>query len=463
MNANKFLIPFAAGLIFGLSACSESATDAGDVGPGFLPAGSSAVVPMSSAGVPASSASIPGVTVQLAPAANAAVPATWYPSWLGYHYVTMETESTYYVDFANNFHYIFANYSPAARIIWSTQASNPQCKTDISGPMKSRACTVSEGIGYGMLIAFFQGDYDAFNRLWNYSRGFRAYNNQNLTPWITRSFTFDEIDLSSATDADLDIATALILMNFKTGIPDYLNDALNIIKSIWDEEVEQPSMMLMSGNTSMWNGKNGKPITYNLSYFSPVALRLFAMVDQSHAWNSVIEAMYTYMTNMQASGTGVFPDWSLATMTSVNPPNQAAGNDKTGYTYYSFNKESVRIPWRIAWDYYWFQEPRALNILAVLNNFIVAKSGGNPSSPALAVNYSWKLSEGADISKNTTTPSQWLAAWCATGIGTNPTWLDACTKAVNGTSMSLNASSYFSDILLMLYGQLLNGAFVRPF
>jgi hypothetical protein len=210
----------------------------------------------------------------------------------------------------------------------------------------------------------------------------------------------------------------------------------------------------------MWNGTQGQ-IVYNLSYFSPVALRLFAKFDTAHNWTAVLDAMYTYMASIQAAGTGVFPDWSTET-TAANPPNGAAGDEKKGYTFHTFNKESVRIPWRIAWDYYWFQDPRALAVLQKLNQFIVAKSGGSPSSAALAVNYSWNLSLGADDTRNSAVSAQWLSAWCATGIGTNADWLKACTSAVNTKSVSNTASSYFSDILLVMYSQLLNGMYTRP-
>jgi endo-1,4-beta-D-glucanase Y len=280
-----------------------------------------------------------------------------------------------------------------------------------------------------------------------------------LTPWITLSFTYNVVDNGSATDADLDIATSLLIMHAKTGEAAYMNDALTIINGIWNTEVKDN--MLLSGDTPMWNGTKGT-IVYNLSYFSPVALRLFAKYDQTHNWTAVLDQMYSYMAMIQANGTGVFPDWSDAT-TAINPPNKAAGNDRVGYTFHTFNKESVRIPWRIAWDYYWYQDLRALAVLQRLNQFIVDKAAGDPTSAALSVSYSWNLSIGPDDTRNTAVPSQWLAAWCATGLGTNSDWLNKCTDAVSAKTVSNSASSYFSDILLVMYSQLLNGAYVNPF
>lgn len=405
-------------------------------------------------------------TVALASTANTAYPATVYQAWKPFHFVTFEEESVYYADIAQDYADIFLpEFLPAGRVIWSSQTTGyyaKQCQdknSTVSG-MKARGCTVSEGTGYGMLLTYFNGDEDAFIRLWNYSRAYRSYNSTStvpsyLTPWITFSFHYNEIDNSSATDADLDIATSLVLMYYKTLNQAYLADALNIIGAIWDHEVNKTSLLLLSGDTPMWDGSTG-PIVYNLSYFSPVALRLFAMVDPNHNWTGVLDAMYNYMATVQAAGTGVFPDWSDAAGAAAKPANGSADN-----TYWTFNKESVRIPWRIAWDYYWFQDPRALSVLTTLNTFIVGKSGGDPASAALAINYSW---DPAKKDANTATvPAHWLSAWCATGLGNNPTWLESCTPLVNAKVPSNSGSSYFTDILLGMYSALLNGAFVRPF
>ena len=473
MNTKTLLIPALCGFVFGLAACGSDSPAEAEAGVNnpfgqTVPASSATIT---SSAMPNSSGTNPpppaGV-VKLGAGANPDVTGALYNSWKAFHYVTMDAEAVYYSSIASDFRYVFeAQYQPAARIKWSSAQSTAyslQCKVDDSAEpaMKFRGCTVSEGIGYGMLITAMQGDYPAFNSLWNYSRAFRAYfNNQPLTPWLTFSFMFNQIDLGSATDADLDIAASLLIMYAKTGEAAYLNDALVIANGIWNKEVDKNNYRLLSGDTQMWDGTQG-PIVYNLSYFSPVALRLFAKYDSSHEWTKVLDAMYAYMAKIQSLGTGVFPDWSTED-SSIEPPNKAAGNEKTGYTYYTFNKESVRIPWRIAWDYYWYQDDRALAVLQKLNAFIVDVAAGDPASNKLSVNYSWNKALGEDYTRNTAVPAQWLSAWCATGIGTNADWLNKCTDAVNAKTVSNTASSYFPDILLVMYSQLLNGMYVRPF
>lgn len=446
----------------GTNATPENPKSSSSVNGGSAtPASSSTAKPTSSTSAPVNYTS----PVSLAKSASKTVPATIYAAWKPFHFVSMEDESTYYTEIASEFTEVFpAAFQPAGRVVWSTQSTGGyklQCQETetTNSAMKFRGCTVSEGIGYGMLLTYFNGDDDAYLRLWNYSRGFREYFNLNLTPWITKSFMYNQIDNSSATDADLDIATSLILQHYRTGNNAYLQDALLIVNAIWEKEVNKSTLLLYSGDTETWTLADP---TYNLSYFSPVALRLFAKVDPSHDWEKVLDNMYTYAMKVQDAGTGVFPDWSNEAGVAVNPPNGAAGNDKIGYTYHTFNKESVRIPWRIAWDYYWNQDERDLKILTKLNKFIVEKSGGDPSSLALAIQYSWDPAK-EDYNKNTSIPIQWLSAWCATGLGNNEEWLNKCTEMVNASTVSNNGSSYFSDILLGLYSGLLNGLFARPF
>ena len=451
MNLKSSLGAFALCAAFGLSACSTSSSTSAS------PENSSSSTQTSSAG--GGGASTSGI---LPATANPTYTAALYDTWKAFHYITLEDEATRYPTWGAEFSTVFGAYTAqglgAARVIWST-FNSASCTIEEASRsnMYKRGCTVSEGIGYGMLITLFQGDWDAFNRLWIYSQAYRnsAYaSGRGLMPWLTASFSWDIPDESSATDADLDIATSLILAYYMSGNTAYLNDALTLIAALWNNEVNLSNNLLYSGDTPTW--KAAANPSYNLSYFSPVALRLFALVDKNHDWTSVLNAQYTYMLNVQAAGTGVFPDWSDGSGNAINPPNNSA---KT--TYWTFNKESVRIPWRIAWDYYWFSDERAAEVLNTLNKFIMEKSNNDPASIP-AVNYSWNLSVGADI-QGQAVPVHWQAAWCATGMaGNSAEWLNSCTTLLNGTSMQTSASSYFPNILQMMYSQLLNGYYTKP-
>ena len=332
MICKKILLPVFIGSAFFLGACGGDDSPTSPVKPTSsaavvpLPVSSAvAPLPLSSASIPlpvssavapplpASSASVPPTPTPvnyapLATTANPAVATNQYAVWQSFHFVTEEAEMATYPSIAGEFSEVFtAAYVPAGRVVWSSQSGYYKTSCSVMDAavagMKLRACTVSEGIGYGMLLAYFNNDFDSFNRMWNYSRAFRAYNNVKLMPWITKSFHWEQVDNSSATDADEDIATSLILMSFKMlsmGNTDaanlYLADALTFVNAIWEKEVNPTSLLIYSGDQDAW--KVGNP-AYNLSYFSPVAIRLFAAVDPNHNWTGVLDAMYAYMQLVQ--------------------------------------------------------------------------------------------------------------------------------------------------------------------
>ncbi|MBP5247314.1 MAG: hypothetical protein J6Z31_05580, partial [Fibrobacter sp.] len=204
--------------------------------------------------------------------ADAALPPSLYTTWKDFHYITLEDEASRYPTWGAEFGEVFGSYTAqglkAARIIWSTYNSASCQITEASGSnMYKRGCTVSEGIGYGMLITLFEGDLDAYNSLWIYSKAYRNTpyaSGRGLMPWLTSSFSWDIPDDASATDADLDIATSLILAYYKTSKQEYLTDALTLISALWEHEVNKSNYLLYSGDTpGTWQGADP---TYNLSY-----------------------------------------------------------------------------------------------------------------------------------------------------------------------------------------------------
>lgn len=450
MFAKKFIMPLVCGSLMTLAACSSDDSNPSSTNP----------TPNGGGGGSAPIVGVPST-------ANPSITAALYDSWKTAFVTTYAEEAAKYPILAKEFQEVFGAYVAQgfnpARVIWQTH-TDPKCWIEEAkgSPMYKRGCTVSEGIGYGMMISVLMDDWATYNGLWIYSKAYRespyagnSVAKPGLMPWLTSTFNWGTdgiLDESSATDADLDIGASLIIAWLKTGNEAYKADALTLINALWENEINPGNLMILSGDTPMWH--TADPV-YNLCYFSPVAIRLFAMVDPNHDWNGVLNAMYDYMAKVQAAGTGVFPDWSNTAGMAVDPKNGSATK-----TYWTFNKESVRIPWRIAWDYMWFQDPRAAQVLNTLNAFISAKAGGDVNAIP-ATNYSWNLSVGPDA-EGAALSTQWLAAWCATGVAGNSAWADACTNRLNGEVMTTSASSYFTNILHMIYSQLLNGYYQKP-
>lgn len=394
--------------------------------------------------------------------ANKSVAQTWYVLWKSIYFKTYLEEATKYPEAAVDWNDVFGAYLSLGlmpgRVVWDTNSDAYCVIAGATDSYKKRGCTVSEGIGYGMLLSIFAGDYDAFNSLWTYNRGYRAYNGTtNLMPWRTGTYSYESLtsaaNTSSATDADLDIATSLIIAYYQTGNDAYLADARLIINDLWNEEIS-PTQLIYSGNTPTWKKETS---AYNLSYFSPVALKLFAKVDQNptHDWTGVLNTMYNFMQNIQKAGTGVFPDWVNYAGVAINPNNHSA--DKT---YWMFHQESVRIPWRIAWDYYWTQDPRAAEVLNTLNTFISTRSSGDPSNLETSGKVMYSAVPGMEDGSVNSLHPHWHGAWCLTGMAGQQTWLDACTAAFN--TRTIANFNYFPHILQTMYGELLNGMFEKP-
>jgi hypothetical protein len=101
-------------------------------------------------------------------------------------------------------------------------------------------------------------------------------------------------------------------------------------------------------------------------------------------------------------------------------------------------------------------------VLNGLYGFISPKSGDDPTNLALGTSYSWNLSLGANKESNVV-GAYWLGAWCATGLSGGSAWLEACTAELNKKTPGNTTTSYFADILLVMYSQMLNGKFIKPF
>ena len=132
------------------------------------------------------------------------------------------------------------------------------------------ALTVSEGIGYGMLVMVYMDNatnntQPKFDKLWNYYKQWR--NGNGVMHWKIRGFSNVQ-EQNGATDAELDAAIALLMAYKQWDNSQYLNDAKELIGKIWNSEVNQGDFLLKPGDS--WDDKK------NPSYVSPAAFEMGA-------------------------------------------------------------------------------------------------------------------------------------------------------------------------------------------
>jgi endo-1,4-beta-D-glucanase Y len=217
-----------------------------------------------------------------------------------------------------------------------------------------KAITISEGMGYGMILTVYFGEKDLFDGLFEFYKSKRTELAHNLMGW--RVTCDDILDPGSATDGDLDVAYALIVAHYQWG-ESYLEEAQDIIailKEHYFVDCEGVYTMKPGGH---WGGCN----LTDISYYTPAYFRLFTEVSEDTFWNTVADAAYIILGNGANDTTGLVPDWqSYDGVPGGNPPS---GRDD----YYHY--DASRIPWRMALDYLWNGNINARDWCMKITNF----------------------------------------------------------------------------------------------
>jgi endo-1,4-beta-D-glucanase Y len=231
--------------------------------------------------------------------------------------------------------------------------------------------TISEAQAYALLRAVWAGDEATFARVyaWTYLHLSRARTQgDSLLAWRggeRQDGAFGVLDENTASDADLDFALALTLAARRgwrapPGVPDYAAESQRVADSIMNLEVvtlPTSEVLLTPGN---WHERK-PPYLVNPSYFSPGAYRLWQAPRNGNRWAQLRQGTYLFLGRLAGGGgdqTGLalIPDWCQVDAQgrlSPGPP----GRDQ------DFGWEAARLPWRVALDALWFQEPQAVKFL----------------------------------------------------------------------------------------------------
>ncbi len=241
--------------------------------------------------------------------------------------------------------------------------------------------TVSEGIGYGMLIAVYMNQQALFDGLWQYEQ---AHLDQfGLMNWsIGPDGTVNPMPnsgLGGATDADEDMAFALVMADKQWGgqgtlSKPYKTFALQQIQTIWANEIFNYKEVIPG---DLWGPpKSGGNI--NISYFAPAYYRVFAALDPPDAgpggdnWNAAITSSYAILNasltgSSGNQGNGLVPAWCSDT---GGGPAQAG--QPTNYQY-----DSCRTPFRIGLDWCWNGNTSAQTYVALTSGFFSGVGAAN--------------------------------------------------------------------------------------
>lgn len=346
------------------------------------------------------------------PCVLAAAPQYPFPQSVSYAFGTMPssldaaTVQKAYDDFMERF---YEESGDKARIKWDNAAQ-----------------TVSEGIGYGMLITVYmdnaQNNTQAkFDKLWRYYNSF--LNAQGLMNWKIDGFN-GVAGQNAATDAEVDVAVALMEAYKQWGNEKYLNDAKDIIGKIAQFEVNENGY-LKPGDS--WDDKK------NPSYFSTAALELFKKAS-TFDWSRVITNSYNLLKKSRNQSTGLVPDWC----------------SEDGKALADYGYDAARAPWRIAWAYVWYGHNDAKDISSTIASWISSKTGNDGA----------KVVDGYGLdgsNKGASCNATFLGPLACAGMvdSKHQSWLDNSYQELS--AMAATKDPYYSQSLKVITLLLLSG------
>jgi endo-1,4-beta-D-glucanase Y/4-amino-4-deoxy-L-arabinose transferase-like glycosyltransferase len=233
--------------------------------------------------------------------------------------------------------------------------------------------TTSEGQSYALLHAVWLNDKSSFDTILHWTVKNTLLDDKHLFAWWygkNSKGAVGIVDKGTATDADQDIAVALLLASKQWHNQYYLSLAQKIIPDIWQYETAEIAgkRYVVAGN---WTSQKDRDIyTINPSYLSPYAYRMFAQVDQKHDWSSLVTASYEMLDRCSSSSLGVDnnvylpPNWCNVKRDGQVAPADTIAKDSTNYSF-----DALRVVWRVALDYQWNKDPQALAYLKKITLF----------------------------------------------------------------------------------------------
>ena len=293
--------------------------------------------------------------------------------------------------------------------------------------------TVSEGIGYGMLIFVFMDNttnstQGKFDKLWAYYKAHLDNNGTGLMNWKVQGFTANTPGTGGATDGDIDVALALCLAYYQWGDASYKTDATTQLGKIWAGEV--------SGN--MLKPGDQFDDAKNPSYFITAGLDMFNKIKyDNNAWGTVATSCYSLLKTLSnKNNSGLVPDWCDV---SGNPNSR-------GLTY---KYDAARTPWRMAMAFCWYGDADAKTVAGKMNTWIQSSTGSDPS----------KIYDGYQLS-GTAIGTYNIPAYigpfaCAAMVDAgSQTWLNA---TYNRLCTFIDNDNYYNQCLKVLSLLLLTG------
>ncbi|MEP7142313.1 MAG: glycosyl hydrolase family 8 [Ferruginibacter sp.] len=332
----------------------------------------------------------------------------------------------------------------------------------VEGSVKNVQC-VSEGQGYGMIIVALMAGYDTaaqnfYNGLFHYYKLHPSKNNSFLMAWA-QAKNFKDVDGSSATDGDMDIAYSLLLANAQWGSKgsiNYLGEALSMIAAIMKQEINPATFSLLLSNSTEPDSRDY--FDMRSSDFMPAHFKAFRDASKDILWDRVIDTNYHLFRLLQKKysvDAGLLPDF----IQHINHmPAPAISNYLESKYDGCYNYNACRVPWRIATDFIIYGDKRSKEIVEKINKWIRETTWDNPDN----ISAGYTLA-GDDIKTRHFEAMSFIASFAVAAMvdPKHQVWLNKLWNYI--VSFDLDQYDYYDNSIKMLGMVILSGNYWVPF
>ncbi len=241
---------------------------------------------------------------------------------------------------------------------------------------------VSEGQGYGMIITVLMAGFDGeaqhtYDRLYNYYKAHPSARNSALMAWA-QSNAGKDIDRTSASDGDIDIAYALLLADKQwgsNGTINYLQEGKTMINAIMKDEINHHTWTVLISDAV--ESESPDYFDTRTSDFMPSHFKAFEQATHDQRWVKVVNAGYVLFKHMQDEYS---PDAGLVSDFIVNinkKPKPAPAHFLESKYDGEYNYNACRVPWRVGIDYLLTGDERSKEFVSKINKWIMETTGND--------------------------------------------------------------------------------------
>jgi uncharacterized protein YjdB len=342
------------------------------------------------------------------------------------------------------------------------QSRCPSAGLSIATNVATTPPVVSVDQGHGMMITALMAGHDpdaqkTFDSLYGVYKAFPSVSNagthlmawsaqQNCTPLASGG--------NSVTQADLDIAFALLLANAQwgsAGTINYSQAATAILADIVKYELNQVTGDALLGDWAVAGDPNN--FTVVSSSLIPDHALVFSTFSGDSHWTQFRDNGYALASKMQTTYSalpGFLPDYIINTNTNAAPamPNQIAGPTDGYYAY-----EATASSWHLGTDFVVNGDTRAQSVLKKVDVFMFAVTHGTPA----------QIVDGYALSGQAKGTSSSVAFVGPFGVaamaGTQQSWLDALW---NHLVQAAPENDAYSDSIRLLSMIVMSGNWWSP-